>query len=576
MRLKNPVSDPDIDLDISGALDLGDITRVYPLEDNESLSGIIEADVKLKGKLSDVEEGNYRAVQATGYILMNDVIYRSGFSYLPLEVANAQINVSPAYLDIVSLDALLGESDFQLTGKVEEYLLYYFNDGKLKGNLVLKGGNINLNELMASGPGEEYAGSAAGSNLPDTASLSSFLIPSYLDLVLNTSINALLYNTIEMKNVKGIIEIADRKLILKGLTLEMFGGGMLLNGMYATADPSAPEIDFVLGVTGADIGEMVSHIPVMERFAPVASKVMGELTGEINLASVLDANMMPLYETVKGIGNLKTGSLRIAGVNSLNALSNALQMESLKTFELDPLNLSFQLMEGKMNVKPFDMKSGNIAMNLGGWTSVSKEIGYDLLLKIPRQAFSGGANDALNNLVDAAKQKGADIQLGDMVELKTLISGTLDDPKLSLGLAGKGKGIIEDVKEEIKEVVETKLDEEATKILQEAQARADAIMKKAQEEADKVMAGANKLAEETRSQANLNAAKLEKEAEGKGSLAKMAAKKAADEVRKEGDNQAKNIISEAEKQRDSILQKAKQESDKIMQEAKNKVAALNK
>jgi cell division septum initiation protein DivIVA len=232
-------------------------------------------------------------------------------------------------------------------------------------------------------------------------------------------------------------------------------------------------------------------------------------------------------------------------------------------------------MEGRLNVKPFDFKTGNIVMNLGGWTSVSEEIGYILDMKVPRDAFGASASSVLNNLANQANQMGIDMKIGDIIELKTLITGTLDDPKLKIDLVGTGKGIIEEAKKTIEEGVATKIDEEAKKILLEAQARADAILSKAQEEADKLMVNANKLAEETRNQVNQNAAKIEKEAEDKGSLAKLAAKKAADEVRKEGDKQANNIVNEAKKQSDKILEKAKQESDKILQEARDKAASLN-
>jgi vacuolar-type H+-ATPase subunit H len=376
-----------------------------------------------------------------------------------------------------------------------------------------------------------------------------------------------------MNNLKGKIELKDSKLILNGLRMDVFGGSLLLNGSYETTDPSAPMMDMVLGLSDADIGEMVSHIPVMEKYAPIASKTFGRVTGNINLASVLNSDMMPVYETVKGLGNLKTSSLQIQGVNTLNALSNALQMESFRNLQLDPLNLSFQVMEGKLNVKPFDLKAGKISMNLGGWTSLSQDIGYVLNMKVPRSAF-GSANTALNGLLDRANQSGTDIKLGDMVEIKALIDGTISDPKLKIDLAGTGKGLVEEVKEEIKEEVVNKVNEEAEKILAEAQARADAIMKKAQDEADKLMQNARQLADETRKQANLKADQLEVEAKDKGTLAVMAAKKAADEVRKEGDNQAKNIVSEAQKQSDNVLLKAKQESDKILQEARQKADAL--
>ena len=576
LNIRTPISDPDIDLSAKGKLDLSDITRVYPLEEGEELHGVLNADIQVQGKMSDLESENYRNFQAMGYFHANDLTYRSAYLDLPVTISVAQVNVSPAYLDLVSLEAVTGNSDLRAKGRINDYLAWFLDDGKLKGDLSFDADRIDLNELMASGPEEEALLAVADTvrQLPDTTELSPYLVPAYIEMTLSATIARLDYETILMENLKGDIEIIDSKIVMKGLRSDVFGGSMLLNGFYETTDPSSPVIDVVMGLTNASVSEVASHIPVLEKYAPIALETSGTVSGNISLSSVLDNAMMPLYETVTGTGNIRTSRLEVSGVNTLNALADALKMENLRSLQIDPVNLSFQFMEGTLNVKPFDIEAGNIDMNLQGWTSLNQEIGYELLMKVPRSAFGAKANEVLGDIVSGANRLGTDFTLGETVELKALIDGTLTDPKLSLDLAGTGKGIVEEVKEQVKETVTEKVTEEAEKILSDAQARADAIMAKAQSEADKLMENADRLAQEARNQANVNAQKLEDEAKDKGALAVMAAKKAADEVRKEGDRQAQNILDEARKQKDNILSKAQQEADAILEEARKKADSL--
>jgi len=574
----NPVSDPVLDLALAGMLDLSDISRVYPLEEGEELTGLVQADVKLKGRLSDVENENYKAFQAMGSFLARDLQYKSTYVANPVQISLAQLNISPAYLDLVNLDAKVGNSDFQAKGIIEDYLAYFLDDGILRGNFQFEAGRIDLNEWIQTVDDEEVIipEDTLAEPLPDTSEFTAFIVPANIDFSLNTDIQNMLYKTIEMSNVNGKVELRDSKLILKGLAMKIFGGSILMNGTYETTDPLSPVVDFTIGVTDTEIGQMVSHIPAMEKFAPVAAKTFGKISGNLNLASVLDGNMMPLYQTIQGLGSLKSSRLEVAGVNTLNALSDALKMDGLKSLSLDPVNMAFQIMEGMLNVKPFDLKAGNVAMNLGGWTSFTQEIGYELNMKIPRSAFGGEANAVLDGLVSRANIAGTDFSLGEVVQVKAMIDGTLTDPKIKLDLAGTGTQALEQVKEQVKQEVIQTVSKEAEKILADARQQADRLMEQAQDQADKILSNAGELAEETRKQANLNADKLEAEAKDKGALAVLAAKKTADEVRKEGDRQAQNINAEAQKQSENLLKNARQEADQIIREAETKANALKK
>ncbi len=52
-------------------------------------------------------------------------------------------------LELKSFNSEIGESDFQLNGKIENYITYALSDGTLKGDFKFTSSNINANEFMS-------------------------------------------------------------------------------------------------------------------------------------------------------------------------------------------------------------------------------------------------------------------------------------------------------------------------------------------------------------------------------------------------------------------------------------------
>jgi cell division septum initiation protein DivIVA len=570
--LKNPMSDPYLDTRITANIDLAEIQKIYPLEEGEAMNGNIDADITLKGKLSDIENERYDAFEASGNFSTSGISYETPYFARKLQIEKAALSITPAYLDLPELKVKAGNSDFSLKGKIDNYLAYYLKGETLTGRFNLVSQRIDVNELLT------FPETGEDAETDDTAAMSAFEVPAGVDFILDVAVGAIDYMDYDLRDLKGKVRIKDQTLYLDGISVNGLGGKLEMAGMYKTTDPENPEMDFDLGLKDISIKETFRQFSIVEKYAPIAEKVIGDFSGKVKLSGLLDGQMMPRLESLSGLGNLQTSELQISNVNTLNQLSNSLKMDQLQELKVAGTKLIVEFLGGSMEVKPFDFKALGIDMNLGGKTSLDQAIVYDLKMKIPRNMMGGAANGVLNDMVNKANQSGAGFTLGDYVNVDALIDGTISDPKVRLNLAGTGKGLAETVKEEIKEQVEQKVEEvkgmakeEADKILQEADRQAQAILDQAKKQSDEVMKQAQALADETKKQANANADKLVNEAKGKGMVAELAAKKSAEEVRKQGDKQAQNILDEARKNSDAILNKASQEAGKIKSDAQKKI-----
>ena len=577
MLLKTPVSDPDIQAEAKGRIDLSAVEKVYPLGNEEALKGMITADISIDGKMSDIENENYQQFKAEGSLEMSDIRYTSSYLGKPVKIPAGRFDFSPSHLELTNLKLMIGSSDMSLEGQVRNWLPYVLSDGTISGNLSLNSDFFSVSEIMP----EEMEENAPETAESDTVSYAVVEIPGNVDFRADASIDRLIYDSIEMKNVKGSIAVTDKKLLLENLSMNVLDGSMGLQGEYNTREPSKPLVDMNLDINELDIQQAYNTFAIMSKYLPLAEKTTGSFSSDFSFTSTLDKEMMPVYETMNGSGSIRTSRIEIKDVNTLDRIADAVKFDKIRSMVIDKIMFSFTVEDGKVIVEPFDFNFENINGELSGWTAIDQSISYDLDLKVPRKEFGSAANSALSNMVAEANELGADFSLGETVALGIVIGGTLSDPVIKTELQETGKKVVEEVKEKIKEKFEEKKEEitkdvkeEAQKILDDANARADQIIAEAEKQAENIRNNAQQAADNLIKEADQKAADIEKEGKKKGMLAEVAAKESAKKIRSEARAQADNLIKEADKKANELVQKAKNEAAEIRKKAQEEADGL--
>ena len=75
-KLRTPISDPDIDTKINGVLNLEELAKAFPIEDMETLNGIITANLTAKTKMSYIDQQDYEKVDMAGDFQVQQVNYQ--------------------------------------------------------------------------------------------------------------------------------------------------------------------------------------------------------------------------------------------------------------------------------------------------------------------------------------------------------------------------------------------------------------------------------------------------------------------------------------------------------------------
>ncbi|MDA3954318.1 MAG: AsmA family protein, partial [Bacteroidales bacterium] len=233
MHIQTPFSDPYIEGSVNGHIVLNTLTDVLPLEEM-SLDGEITANINIAGNLSSIENENYEDFKAAGQLQLKDFVFESADLPAAFKIIETTFNFTPQYLELKTFKAEIGESDFNLNGKIENYISYALSDGTLKGDFIFKSSNINANEFMTETT-EDFSEDEVEISVADTASEVSIIeIPENIDFKLVSTLDKIIYDQMDITDLTGTFLVKDQKVMMNNLKMNLLDGYFGVDGEYNT------------------------------------------------------------------------------------------------------------------------------------------------------------------------------------------------------------------------------------------------------------------------------------------------------------------------------------------------------
>jgi uncharacterized protein involved in outer membrane biogenesis len=549
MHVSTPVSDANVDGEVKAKINLASIKDIIPLEKGDALTGLITADIKMKGRMSSIDKKEYEKFDAKGQLSILDMNYKSATLNYPTAISKLYLDFTPQFVELSQLEAKVGKSDFNMKGKIENFLQYALKDELLKGSFNLNSNVIDLNEFMTT---DEAAPKTTEAETPMTV----IEVPSNLDVNLTATIGKLIYDNLNMTAISGAVGVKNSQVKLNNFKVNALDGTMAITGVYATQNVKKPTVDFDVDINSFDITKTFETFNTVKKLAPIGKYAKGKFGTQLKFVTTLDEHMEPVLTTLTGGGKLQTKNVVVEGFEPINKLADALKQEKYKRIAFENINASYKFVNGRVEVDEMPIKSGNISGLVKGSTGFDQTIDYTWKLEIPRAELGSQLNGAANSLLSEANKKaGTNVSLGEKIKIKALFGGTITKPTIKTDLLGSDKSAKETVKEAVTKGVDMakgKAKEEAEKIMKDAQEQADRIKAEAKVAADKAREEGYKAVDQTIENA-------------KNPIAKGAAKLAAPAAKKEVDKKVQKIQDDANKKADDILLKAKAESDKKLQ-----------
>ncbi len=567
------------DVDIKGAvkakMNLESITDVVPL-DSMTIKGLVDADLAMAGKLSSIEKEEYEKFKADGHMELSNFEYTSSDLPKAVLIPTAIMKFSPAHINLKKCDVNIGSSDMHLTGVMDNILPYALKDKTLKARFLFTSNNLNASDLM----GDEEQTQAAEETNADTSALTAFEIPANIDFLLNSKLQKVKYDNLEINNLVGDILLKDSKAMFRNVQMNMLDGSMGMNGTYDAKTVKKPKVDFNFNIKNFDIPAAFTAFNTVKQLAPIAKNTNGKFSLNMDFKTDLDYHLNPDYKTLNGSGNFISREIKILKSKALSKLANVTKWKKLSNPSLSDVNLKFKITDGNIEVEPTKMHFGKSEIEFGGSQNLNRDINYKIGMKIPRKELGGAVNEFADNLIAKTGNK---ISLSDNINLNIFAKGSLDDPKFSLGDSDdKGGGVKEQVKAEVKKEAK----EEAKKLIDDADKKSQEIIEQAKVEADKIRAEAKATGEKLVAEADKKGEELKAEAakqakdlvdKASNPIAKMGAQKSAKVINEKAEKSAKKMHDEAQKKADKLNEEADKKATAIIKAAEENAAkAKNK
>ncbi|MFW5761330.1 MAG: AsmA-like C-terminal region-containing protein [Cyclobacteriaceae bacterium] len=469
-------------LSAKGALDLTTIMSIIDYPDM-TLEGLIEADIITEGNMAAVEAEQYDQLPTSGEVIVSDFYFESVDLSQGFSITTAEASFDPQRVQLRSFNGKIGSSDMKIDGYLANYLGYAMSDTEvLQGNMSLTSNSFNVNEWMTE---EEEA------TPEDTTELSVIEIPKNLAFVFNASLQEVLYDNLNLKNLNGRMTINNGILSMENISFSTLGGQFAMSGSYNTSDINNPLFDFNFDIQNLGFSEAFQNFNTVKVIAPIAEKINGQFNTNFKLAGGLQQNMMPKYNTLAGSGVISiinaviTDSKIISGITSLTKLKNSDQVA------LQDVVLEAEVDDGKIFWDPFDIKLGNVNTTVFGNNSVDGNIDFLLKMDVPAGPLGSAVNQAIAQLSGGSTESTSSNLLVNLA-----VGGTYNDPKIRLAETKAGESTASQAKAALKDQADAKKSELKAEAKEELTEQKEELEKQLEEEKGKVEEKVKKEAKE--------------------------------------------------------------------------------
>ncbi len=366
------LKDYNYDLKISGLLDLGKLTQVYPVS-NTTLKGTLDIDYTAQGSLAEIESKQYDLLKTEGTLEAKNIVYQRTDMTHPLHVDDALLTFTPDKIVLNRFIAEFGYSNITLSGHLFNYMPYLLRrDAPINGDLSLSCDTIDFNQWF---PKSIPSGSAPAVK----SQMEVLVIPKNIGFTVNSVIKTVKFNKMDITDLSGSITLHDGILTLNETNFGAMDSKFSLRGDYNTTDIKHPLFDLTIGVQDLDINKAYQMFIDDKANAPA----QGNFSTDYNLKGELTPDFSPIYATLTGNGKIIIDRVSIKGMKLFNHIKTVSRKEEFNNPELNDITMDTEIKGGKIFIHPFRFNVNKFLTEVEGSQGFDDKIDYLIKLSAP-------------------------------------------------------------------------------------------------------------------------------------------------------------------------------------------------
>lgn len=458
--VKNLTTNMLVDLNLNGTLNLGNLSKAFPLSDDMNLDGTLVADVQTKFDMESVEKERYENINTKGTASLTNFTYTSADLKKPLNIERADLDMNNTRIKLDNFKAKTGNTDFAANGTISNLMGFMFQDQDLKGSFKVNSNQFDTSDFMSDA---ELITSSDNAKSTAPVTEEAIKIPSFLNADMDFTANTVLYDNLTLKNVKGLALVRDETLTLNNTTTDIFNGNIGLNGSVSTKGET-PLFNMILDMNDLDIAQSFEGFEMFQKLVPIIQALKGKINTEINLNGQLNNDLTPIINSLTGdaVAQLLTREIDKSKAPLIAKLDDRLNFIDLEDLKISDLVTKLNFKDGAVQITPFDFNIKDIKVTASGSHSLTNDMSYTMDLNVPAKYLGKQGASILAQLEDGDIDKIS-------VPIPVQFTGSFMQPKvdLNLDLAVKNltSQIVEIQKAKLKEKGKETLNDAVTDIL---------------------------------------------------------------------------------------------------------------
>ena len=391
--IKNITKNMLVNANIDGTINLGNISKAYPIDLDKELSGILKAKLNTNFDMNAIDTNAYERIKNSGYMDVSDLKFTSQDMHNPVYISKANLSFTPTTVKLNNFEAKTGQSDLNATGTINNLYGYLFSKQDLKGHFSINSNTVTLNDFMSEDKTAEEE--------QNSSKKEALKIPAFLDCTISANAKTVVYDNLNLKDVSGSLYIKDQEATLQNLTSNLFDGILAVTGKVSTKE-EIPTFDLNLGADHFDISKSFTNLDLMKVLVPIANALQGKMNSTINLSGTLNEEFTPNLNSINGKAfvELLTTSINTDQAKILNSLGNSLSFLNVEEFDLKDLKTHLDFSNGMVNVKPFNLSYKDIQIEVGGSHGFDKSVNYNATFDVPAKYLGNDVNNLIGKIND--------------------------------------------------------------------------------------------------------------------------------------------------------------------------------
>ncbi|MCM4169503.1 hypothetical protein KCTC52924_00537 [Arenibacter antarcticus] len=402
-KIRDLMGNTKVDAQVDGRMNLANISKAYPVPSDLDLKGILNADISTAFDMASIERKKYENTKTKGTLQLKDFEYKSAEIPNPVLLSSTAVTFNPTTVNLTELKGKTGNTDFDVTGTIDNLLGFMFNNEKVEGRFNLKSNTFDIGDFMVAETGEGKQNDEKSASTSSVPSAEKIKIPSFLDCTINANANTVIYDNLRLKEVKGTLGIKDEKATLSNMTSTLFDGKLALNGEVSTKGDT-PTFAMNLGMNSFKIEETFKALELFRTLAPIAKVLHGTLNSDVIISGNLKDDFTPNLSTISGniLAELLTEKIDAKNAPLLSALNSKLNFLDLEKLDLKGLKTILNFEDGIVKVKPFTINYKDFAIDVAGSHSFDETLNYTATIQVPAKYLGTEINQLMARISESS------------------------------------------------------------------------------------------------------------------------------------------------------------------------------